>query len=207
MRDHDHVPLLLCDLDDTLLDREATFRSWALRMAKQSECDDQGLVEWLVAEDGHGQRPRPELMASIKAQLGLPHAVEDLVEDFRVSFAAMFSCEQPVLDALRQARESGWAIGIVTNGSASQLRKVAGSSLNDYVDAVCVSEVEGCAKTRPAHLGRYGRTMFHGAGRRVDGGRQRVSGHRCRSRSWDWQRVATTRTTVEHLGLPTYCRG
>jgi putative hydrolase of the HAD superfamily len=146
------VPLLLCDLDDTLLDRQATFRTWAGQFAATLGNQDAQLVDWLIAEDRRGYRPRTELMTAIKARLGLPDTAEDLVDEFRNTFPEMFRCAQSVFDALRRARESGWRIAIVTNGSASQLRKVSASGLSEYVDAVCVSELVGCAKPDPRLL-------------------------------------------------------
>lgn len=145
------MPLLLCDLDDTLVDRQETFRRWAAEVARHP-CADEGFLDWLVAEDRRGYRPREELMAALKARLGLVRSVEDLVSEFRRVFPEMFHCEPPVLEALRLAREAGWRIAIVTNGLPTQLRKVQASGLEPYVDAVCVSEMEGCRKPDPRIL-------------------------------------------------------
>jgi FMN phosphatase YigB (HAD superfamily) len=49
--------------------------------------------------------------------------------------------------ALRNARESGWRIGIVTNGTTRQQRlKIHTVGLEPYVDAVIISEADGVKK-------------------------------------------------------------
>ena len=49
--------------------------------------------------------------------------------------------------ALRNARQSGWRIGIVTNGTtAQQTLKIHTVRLEPYVDAVIISEAEGVKK-------------------------------------------------------------
>jgi putative hydrolase of the HAD superfamily len=142
------VPLLLCDLDDTLLDRVAIFRAWANEFASSQQMD-QDLVDWLIAEDEAGYRPRADLWALVKDRLSLEGSVEDLVSSFQDQFVHFMRCEDSVVGALVEAREAGWAIAIVTNGDAFQHHKVAHANLSPLVDAVCVSGVEGWRKPDP----------------------------------------------------------
>lgn len=139
------MPLLLCDLDDTLVDRQSTFRQWAVDLARD-QGEDQAFVEWLVAQDKRGYRPRAEFLGAVKERLELTIAVEDLVRDFRSTFAAMYRCEPAVRTALEHARSSGWKIAIITNGSPNQLAKISAAGLDELVDAVCVSEIDGWRK-------------------------------------------------------------
>lgn len=145
MRHHDAVPLLLCDLDDTLVDRQSTFRQWAVDLARDRG-EDQAFVEWLIGLDNRGYRPRTEFFGAVKERLGLAVALEDLVRDFRRTFAAMYRCEPAVTTVLRDARASGWKIAIITNGSRNQLAKISAAGLDELVDAVCVSEIDGWRK-------------------------------------------------------------
>lgn len=58
------MPVLLLDLDETLLDRTSTFRRWATELVDRrgGTADD---VEWLIQEDRGGYRPKDELVALV----------------------------------------------------------------------------------------------------------------------------------------------
>lgn len=146
------MPLLLCDLDDTILDRTTTFQAWAETFAAERQLDHT-FIAWLVEEDQRGYRPRDEVFAAVALRLGLddterPH----LLTAFRRDFTWMFRCAQAERDALAAARRRGWRIAVVTNGSAHQLDKIAAANLGDLVDACCVSAVEGVRKPDPSLL-------------------------------------------------------
>jgi HAD superfamily hydrolase (TIGR01549 family) len=139
------VSLLLCDLDDTLVDRAGAFASWAGRFCLGLGLDAGGLA-WLVAEDRDGFRPRPELFALVRDRFGLAASVDDLTADFYREFPALFHCDEAVRDALTRARSAGWRIGIVTNGSPTQELKIRAAGLDALVDTWCISAVEGVRK-------------------------------------------------------------
>lgn len=66
--------------------------------------------------------------------------------------------------ALRNARESGWKIGIVTNGTtAQQTLKIHTIGLKRYVDAVIISETEGVKKPDPGLFDIAARRLGSGA--------------------------------------------
>jgi HAD superfamily hydrolase (TIGR01662 family) len=76
--------------------------------------------------------------------------VRELVSAWESDFPARYYGEDEVLDALRQARSRGWALGIVTNGQHQvQARKVAAAGLDVAVDTVCISGAEGIRKPDP----------------------------------------------------------
>lgn len=140
--------MLLLDLDETLLDRTATFRRWAEAFCEEcgGSTDD---VEWLIEQDRGGYRPKADLVALVNTRLDPRQPLT--VDSFRRTLASLFQCDPAVLLALGEARSGGWRLAIVTNGSAVQLDKVATSGLAPAVDAVCVSEIEECRKPDP-HL-------------------------------------------------------
>jgi FMN phosphatase YigB (HAD superfamily) len=142
------MPLLLCDLDDTLLDRRAIFAEWAEDYAAARGLDEM-FVEWVIEQDGDGYPPREDLWAAVKERLALAESVDQLVLGFRQSFAGLMRCTDSVLDALARVREAGWAIAIVTNGDAFQQQKIDHSRLGALVDAVCISGLEGSRKPDP----------------------------------------------------------
>jgi putative hydrolase of the HAD superfamily len=142
------MPVLMCDLDDTLVPRRELFAEWASDLARRHGRDED-FVAWLVEADQDGWRPRDELFADLRERLGLDDSVDSLVATYLVQFADTFRPGPGVVDALVDVREQGWRVAVVTNGSLSQLRKIAAAGLEPLVDAVCVSEVEGIRKPDP----------------------------------------------------------
>ena len=145
------MPLLLCDLDQTLVDRTAAFRLWAIALAEAHGVGDD-FVEWILSEDGDGDRPRGELFSLVRDRLELADPVEELSDRYMREFTAGFTCEQPVVDALAAARAAGWSIAIVTNGWWPQTGKIDAAGLGHRVDAVCISGIEDVWKPDPRLL-------------------------------------------------------
>lgn len=143
------MPLLLADLDDTILDRAGTFDLW-VGVFLQTHGLDPGLRAWLVDEDQQGRRPRAELFGALKAAVkdpaALPESVDDLVTTFYRDFGAMFRCDPTVAAAIGRLRSRGWRVAVVTNGTAAQERKIFAAGLQRRVDAWAVSGIEGCWK-------------------------------------------------------------
>lgn len=140
------MPLLLCDLDDTLVDRGRVFDLWAADFANAhgltpSECS------WLTLLDDGGATSREQFWGSLKARVGLWQSVDVLVAAWAVDFPSRYRCDHGVLDGLTDARARGWALGVVTNGDADiQGRKVVAAGLDVAVDSVCISGAEGIRK-------------------------------------------------------------
>lgn len=138
-------PLLLCDLDDTVLDRAATFERWVDGfLAARGVAREQRA--WLIEQDDRGFRPKPELFAVVRERFGLTEEVDELVDAFERTFGPMFRCADDVREVLVRARADGWKIALVTNGPPSQERKILAAGLPDLVDAWCISSVDGWRK-------------------------------------------------------------
>jgi putative hydrolase of the HAD superfamily len=155
------VSVALFDLDDTLIDRDAAYRRWAVWFATERGLDDDA-VEFLCQADGHGYVARLELFTAVRDRCGLADEVDSLVGDYRAQYLSFFEPEPQVQDALRRLRADGWRVGVVTNGPAMQLEKVARAGLDALVDVVCASELVGATKPEPA--------IFEEALRRVSPG-------------------------------------
>lgn len=140
------MPLLLCDLDDTVLSRRDAFREWAAAYVEARRLPAEGF-DWLVAADDDGYTPREEFFSSIVANFDLPVRPETVAEDYYEGFIPRFSCAADVAEALARARRAGFRVGIVTNGDQrAQEGKIRAAGLAPLVDAVCISGVEGIAK-------------------------------------------------------------
>jgi putative hydrolase of the HAD superfamily len=153
------MPLLMCDLDDTLVERAPLFRSWAERFLAEGGHDPM-LLEWLVEQDRGGHRPRHELLAELTARIGYDVPVEQFLEDQIQQVGGSYRLTPGVRSALDRARERGWSFAVVTNGpTRQQTLKIEAAGLHELADAVCVSEEVGAWKPDPR--------IFHEAARRA----------------------------------------
>ena len=187
--------LALFDLDNTLLDREAAFSTWATGFATELELPSGSLA--LIGQlDRDGSIPREDFFVAIRRSFGIATAVEELVSRYYLQYPECFTVGEDTVDALRNLRSQGWKVGVVTNGPPSQMRKLECTELVDEVDAICVSETVGSWKPDPA--------IFEEAARRCglplrgwmvgdSAGADIVGGRRCglrtiwmaRGRAWD----------------------
>jgi FMN phosphatase YigB (HAD superfamily) len=144
--ENDRMALLLCDLDDTLVDRGRVFSLWADDFVRTHGLASEDR-SWLTGLDNGGITNREDFWDSIKHRVGLRQPVEVLVADWALDFPSRYRCEDGVLDSLADAREQGWSLGVVTNGDAGiQARKLVAAGLDVVVDSVCISGAEGIRK-------------------------------------------------------------
>jgi HAD superfamily hydrolase (TIGR01549 family) len=143
------APLMLFDLDNTLVDRDRAFRGWAAAFLAERSLPPAEL-DWLTALDLGGYRDRQTLLHAAIARYGLLEDVDLLLQELRDTVLDLIECPRPHLEALAAARAAGWTLGIVTNGATKhQLTKIERTGLADLVDGVVVSEEAGCAKPDP----------------------------------------------------------
>ncbi len=144
------VRLVICDLDDTLIDRDHAFASWLAAFARQHGFDN-NVISRLTQEDRHGFRGRREFFAIVNQHLRPPIDVDMLIKDFHSSIASYFQpLSSEIAEALTSLRGEGWKVAVVTNGSPAQLAKMEVTGVVHYVDAWCISEVDGVRKPEPA---------------------------------------------------------
>jgi putative hydrolase of the HAD superfamily len=140
------MPLLFCDLDNTLLDRAAGYRAWAAHYVA-SLGRDPDEVEWLVAIDGDGMRPREPIFEEVRARWGLDTPVAELVRRYRSEYPAFLPAVDPeAARRLAGLRSRGWTVAIVSNGPPSQRVKVERCGLLPLVDVVVISDELGVSK-------------------------------------------------------------
>jgi FMN phosphatase YigB (HAD superfamily) len=157
------TPRVACfDLDNTLIDRDGAFLAWARWSVGRAGLGDDA-VEWLVAEDNGGFRPRGQLFAGFAERFGVAISVDEYDREH-----PLFTWVEPaVLDGLASLRAAGWRLAVVTNGTVvQQSAKLRHTGIADAVDCCCISEAAGVRK--PA------REIFElaadGAGASLDGG-------------------------------------
>jgi putative hydrolase of the HAD superfamily len=140
------MPILFCDLDNTLIDRAAGYRAWAEHYVAALG-RDAAEVEWLVTIDHDGMRPREPIFEEIRSRWGLAESVAELVERYRSEYPRFLPAITPaVAERLAGLRRSGWRVAVVTNGPPSQRAKVEGCGLLPLIDAVVISDEIGVSK-------------------------------------------------------------
>ena len=142
------MPLLLLDLDNTLVDRASAFRRWAEGFVAEHRPDLDGGVEWLVLADRDGYEPRDELALRVRDKFDLgPRELSDLATALRWGMADHLELDPAVPQALEGARAAGWTPVIVTNGTVEQQeRKLSLTGLDRLVAGWVVSEAAGVKK-------------------------------------------------------------
>jgi putative hydrolase of the HAD superfamily len=160
------VPLLLVDLDNTLIDRAGAFARWAgeFAAARDGTAAD---VRWLVAADRDGLESRERLAAMISERFGLDDWSEAaLAAELRSGLVRHLTPDDAVTRALRDARVAGWVPFVVTNGTVQQQeRKLRHTGLDREVTGWVISEGAGSRKPDPAIF----RLAAERAGQSLDG--------------------------------------
>ncbi|MGH3488939.1 MAG: HAD family hydrolase [Actinopolymorphaceae bacterium] len=160
------MPLLLVDLDNTLLDRDAAFRQAVTEFvtAHALPLDD---VAWVVEFDASGHRPRAAVAAALLDRYPDldPHVVRDLLDN---NAANLVTLAETTRTALRRANALGWTPVIVTNGRVHQQEtKIKVTGLDREVAGWVVSEGVGIAKPAEAIFARAAAAV---GARLADGG-------------------------------------
>lgn len=145
------MPLMLLDLDNTLVDRDAAFRAAVVDfLAEYGLADADADADWLMGVDEGGYAARQDVAAAMIHRYGdkVPtSAVQDLL---REGGAGRVALTEPTREALGRARADGWTCAVVTNGrTAQQNAKMRTSGLDRIVDGWVVSETVGHKKPQP----------------------------------------------------------
>ncbi|WP_254552365.1 HAD family hydrolase [Kitasatospora sp. MMS16-BH015] len=143
------MPLLLLDLDNTLLPRDAAFLGWARDFLADHRLPADEL-SWFATLDGGGYVPRSTVLGAVKRRYELDHSLEFLLAHYRRGINSHIQCPSSHIAALRAARAAGWTIGIVSNGGTRpQLEKIRRTGLAPLVDGWVISEEARCLKPDP----------------------------------------------------------
>jgi putative hydrolase of the HAD superfamily len=145
------VPLLLIDLDNTLIDRAGAFDRWAREFvsARGGGAAD---AQWLVAADRDGTERRERLAAMIGERFGLGTQGEaGLLAELRRGLVRQIVPDEAATRALRHARAAGWVPFVVTNGTVEQQeRKLRHTGLDREIAGWVISGGVGMRKPDPA---------------------------------------------------------
>ncbi|HEX2357688.1 MAG TPA: HAD family hydrolase, partial [Micromonosporaceae bacterium] len=143
------MPLLLLDLDDTLLDRAGSFRAWAEGYLAEigAPMDD---LDWLLSVDADGLTNRWDLADAMRDRYRLRTPAIDLVEALHDGVLERVRLDPLVACALRIADDAGWVPVVVTNGdSRQQDAKIRRTGLDRFVADWVISDEVGVSKPNP----------------------------------------------------------
>ena len=145
MSNHPQMPLLLSDLDETILARRDALRRWAVGFVSSRGLPATA-VDAILDEDRHGARTRPEFVEAVNGRIA---SDPPLTLDYLRDYVGCFELSDDTADALVRARGAGWRIAVVSNGEQPQVDKIDHVGLRRYVDAVAVSAIDGSRKPDP----------------------------------------------------------
>lgn len=151
----DRVSLLAVDLDNTLIDRDAAFRSAStVFLAEHGMPPDD--VEIVMDLDRSGHAPRQVVVAALAEHWDGAVLADAIAGFLRRGPAAYVAVEGPVRRALLAVRAAGVPCVIVTNGHTDQQEeKIRTAGLDGLVDGWVISEAVGSRKPDPG--------IFHAA--------------------------------------------
>ncbi|WP_284435612.1 HAD family hydrolase [Streptomyces sp. TUS-ST3] len=143
------MPLLMLDLDNTLVDRDAAFRDAVTAFLTEHRLPDTDLT-WVMAADASGYTARPEVAAAMTDRYGdnVPAtAIHDLLDRGAADRVVLTDSSREALD---KAQAGGWTCVIVTNGrTAQQEAKIRRTGLDQLVQGWVISEEVGRKKPEP----------------------------------------------------------
>lgn len=145
--------LLLIDLDNTLIDRSTGFERWAQAFLCSIGRYSEEEMRWLHSQDRDGTASRKVFFNEARTRYGLPHSTDTLVARYQSAIPSFIPPPtHDTLIALREARQGGYKVCIVTNGSRRTQEPKITADLANAVDGWVISEVVGARKPDPAIL-------------------------------------------------------
>ncbi|WP_428964662.1 HAD family hydrolase [Micromonospora fluostatini] len=143
------MPLLLLDLENTLIDRSGAFRTWGARFLAGVGAPPADL-DWLLSIDADGLTDRWDLADAIRGRYGLLVPSIDLVDELHEGVLAHTRLDPLVACALRIADDAGWVPVVVSNGAVRhQEELIRRTGVDRYVADWVISEEAGVSKPNP----------------------------------------------------------
>lgn len=149
---------LLFDLDNTLMDRDQTFRSFSTAFVQEflSHLDEEQtaqVVEDMIVRDADGYRDKDGFFAELSEVLPWEKALSaaEIREYYDETYIRHGAIMKHAVRTLEYCRERGYVLGLVTNGSRDiQYGKIDLLGLRGYFHTIVISGEVGIWKPDPA---------------------------------------------------------
>jgi putative hydrolase of the HAD superfamily len=143
------VPLLLLDVDNTLLDRAGPFRVWAEGFLAEIGAPPSD-IDWLLSVDADGLTNRWDVADAIRDRYQLRIPSIDLVDALHDGVVEHTRLDPLVACALQIADDAGWVPVVVSNGTMRQQdTMIRRTGLDRYIADWVISEEAGVSKPNP----------------------------------------------------------
>ncbi|WP_379151732.1 HAD family hydrolase [Paenibacillus sp. sgz5001063] len=151
------VQALLFDLDNTLMDRDRTFRSFSRKFVQDLlahlEPEEAGrVVEDIIVRDADGYRDKDGFFAELSRVLPWEKVVtaaeiRDYYDETYITHGAPM---KHAVEILEYCREQGYVMGLVTNGKKDiQYGKIDLLQIRGYFEQIVISGEVGISKPDP----------------------------------------------------------
>lgn len=152
------VQALLFDLDNTLMDRDQTFRSFSTAFVQEflghlNEEQADGVVEDMIVRDADGYRDKDGFFAELSEVLPWEKTVSaaEIREYYDETYIRHGAVMKHAVETLEYCRDRGYPLGLVTNGSRDiQYGKIDRLGLREYFHTIVISGEVGIWKPDPA---------------------------------------------------------
>jgi putative hydrolase of the HAD superfamily len=151
------VQALIFDLDNTLMDRDYTFRSFSTQFVQDflghlEPKEAQAVIEDMILRDADGYRDKDGFFAELSEVLPWeqPVTAGHIRAYYDESYINHGAPMKHAEEILRYCQERGYVLGLVTNGKKDiQNTKIDILGLRDYFKVIVISGEVGIAKPSP----------------------------------------------------------
>lgn len=148
---------LLFDLDNTLMDRDHTFRSFSTQFVRDflghlTPEEAEHVVEDMIIRDADGYRDKDGYFAELSEVLPWknPVSAADIRAYYDESYTQHGALMLHAMEILEYCRNQGYRLGLVTNGKKHiQDSKIDLLNLRSYFDTLVISGEVGISKPDP----------------------------------------------------------
>jgi putative hydrolase of the HAD superfamily len=146
---------VLFDLDNTLHDRDAALVAFVQAQYRAFDLESLGfgIDRWtsrFVELDQKGKVWKDVVYGELREEFGLPQTVDRLLAHYEQEFFHYVQERHGALRTLKKLMESGWRVGVVTNGrEAFQRKTISALGIAPLLDTVVISESCGLRKPDP----------------------------------------------------------
>ncbi|NGM81035.1 HAD family hydrolase [Paenibacillus sp. 7124] len=152
------IKAILFDLDNTLMDRDRTFRSFAAQFVSHFlghlEPDQQlEIMEDIIVRDADGYRDKDGFFRELSEVLPWREAVSaaEIRAFYDLNYSAHGALMKHAAESLDYLREGGYVLGLLTNGKSDiQHGKIDLLGLRGHFKSIVISGEAGISKPDPA---------------------------------------------------------